>query len=300
MGRSPSSYDNNLKKGPWTPEEDQKLVHYINKNGHGRWRDLPALAGINRCGKSCRLRWTNYLNPNIKRGKLTEDEERLIINLHSVLGNKWAKIAAHLPGRTDNEIKNLWNTCIRKKLLLMGIDPMTHKPRTDLNHLLSLSQLLGSPWDNSFKFQVDYAAQVAKIQLLLQLMSTNMETVGQVPSPEAYRPDVGPNRCETEYQMLNGTSNPIIGANYLPPFTGTNIFEDSWACFDVQGGTSSLPALVSASPEDSTMDNNQVETEAMTDDSSIFEPLEKFMVEEARGSNWKDILEFTSFLFDDE
>nr|GEV57659.1 homeodomain-like protein [Tanacetum cinerariifolium] len=87
---------------------------------------------LQRCGKSCRLRWTNYLRPDIKRGKFSKEEEDLILHLHSVLGNKWSTIAARLPGRTDNEIKNYWNTHMKKKLLHMGIDPTTHQPRTDL------------------------------------------------------------------------------------------------------------------------------------------------------------------------
>ncbi|CAN1259241.1 Transcription factor MYB39 [Linum perenne] len=112
--------DEKVKKGPWTAEEDEKLVDFITNNGHTNWKSLPKLAGLNRCGKSCRLRWTNYLRPDIKRGKFSEDEERLIINLHSVLGNKWSRIATHMPGRTDNEIKNYYNTHIRKKLLQMA------------------------------------------------------------------------------------------------------------------------------------------------------------------------------------
>lgn len=79
-----------------------------------------------RCGKSCRLRWINYLRPDLKRGNFTEEEDELIIKLHSVLGNKWSLIAARLPGRTDNEIKNYWNTHIRRKLMSSGIDPTTH------------------------------------------------------------------------------------------------------------------------------------------------------------------------------
>ncbi|ESW30277.1 hypothetical protein PHAVU_002G139500 [Phaseolus vulgaris] len=186
MGRSPCREEiRGVKKGPWTPEEDEKLIDYISKHCHGSWRTLPKRAGLNRCGKSCRLRWTNYLRPDIKRGQFTEEDERVIINLHSVLGNKWSKIAAHLPGRTDNEIKNYWNTHIRKKLLKMGIDPETHKPRTDLNHLMSLSQLLGmsnlssvtsTTWgSNHLGLQPDIT-QLAKIQLLqnlLQLMNNN-------------------------------------------------------------------------------------------------------------------------------
>nr|WCC58501.1 MYB102 [Populus davidiana x Populus alba var. pyramidalis] len=141
MGRAPCCDKNGLKKGPWTPEEDQKLVDYIQKHGCGNWRTLPKNAGLQRCGKSCRLRWTNYLRPDIKRGRFSFEEEETIIQLHSIWGNKWSAIAARLPGRTDNEIKNYWNTHIRKRLLRMGIDPVTHSPRLDL---LDLSSILSS------------------------------------------------------------------------------------------------------------------------------------------------------------
>ncbi|KAF5777101.1 putative transcription factor MYB family [Helianthus annuus] len=131
-----------MKKGPWTPEEDQKLLSYIQQFGHGSWRSLPPKAGLKRCGKSCRLRWTNYLRPDIKRGKFTLEEERTIIQLHALLGNRWSTIAAHLPRRTDNEIKNHWNSHIKKRMTKMGIDPMTHKPNngtqnlgSNLNHM---------------------------------------------------------------------------------------------------------------------------------------------------------------------
>lgn len=120
-----------LKKGPWTPEEDQKLLAYIEEHGHGSWRALPAKAGLRRCGKSCRLRWTNYLRPDIKRGKFNLQEEQSIIRLHALLGNRWSAIATHLPKRTDNEIKNYWNTHLKKRLDKMGIDPVTHKPKAD-------------------------------------------------------------------------------------------------------------------------------------------------------------------------
>ncbi|XP_073290948.1 transcription factor MYB16-like [Primulina huaijiensis] len=120
-----------LKKGPWTREEDQKLLAYIAQHGHGSWRILPAKAGLQRCGKSCRLRWTNYLRPDIKRGKLSSQEEKTIIRLHALLGNRWSAIATHLPKRTDNEIKNYWNTRLKKRLSRMGIDPMTHKPKNN-------------------------------------------------------------------------------------------------------------------------------------------------------------------------
>ncbi|XP_062198441.1 transcription factor MYB20-like [Phragmites australis] len=128
MGRQPCCDKVGLKKGPWTAEEDQKLVSFLLTNGQCCWRAVPKLAGLLRCGKSCRLRWTNYLRPDLKRGLLSEEEERTVIDLHAQLGNRWSKIASHLPGRTDNEIKNHWNTHIKKKLRKMGIDPVTHKP----------------------------------------------------------------------------------------------------------------------------------------------------------------------------
>ncbi|KAJ4961155.1 hypothetical protein NE237_021065 [Protea cynaroides] len=128
MGRQPCCDKVGMKKGPWTAEEDRKLINFILTNGQCCWRAVPKLAGLLRCGKSCRLRWTNYLRPDLKRGLLSESEEQMVIDLHAALGNRWSKIAGHLPGRTDNEIKNHWNTHIKKKLKKMGIDPATHKP----------------------------------------------------------------------------------------------------------------------------------------------------------------------------
>ncbi|KAK4376246.1 hypothetical protein RND71_006923 [Anisodus tanguticus] len=116
MGRSPCCEKLGLKRGPWSKEEDDLLINCINKNGHPNWRALPKLAGLLRCGKSCRLRWTNYLRPDIKRGNFTPEEEDTIIKLHKVLGNRWSAIASRLPGRTDNEIKNIWHTRLKKKM----------------------------------------------------------------------------------------------------------------------------------------------------------------------------------------
>ncbi|KAE8716102.1 Transcription factor MYB28 [Hibiscus syriacus] len=112
-----------LKKGPWTPEEDQKLLSCIRQHGDGSWRSLPAKA-------------------DIKRGKFSLQEEQTIIQLHALLGNRWSVIASHLPKRTDNEIKNYWNTRLKKRLSSMGIDPLTHKPKTD-------SSSSGNPKDAS-------------------------------------------------------------------------------------------------------------------------------------------------------
>nr|AGO03571.1 MIXTA-like 7 [Erythranthe lewisii] len=147
MGRAPCCDKKGLKKGPWTPDEDEKLVDYINKHGHGSWRSLPKLAGLFRCGKSCRLRWNNYLRPDIIRGPFTPEEEKLVIQLHAILGNRWAAIASQLPGRTDNEIKNLWNTHLKKRLLQMGVDPQTHEPYSTLNGLTTTRHM--AQWESA-------------------------------------------------------------------------------------------------------------------------------------------------------
>ncbi|KAJ8427881.1 hypothetical protein Cgig2_008709 [Carnegiea gigantea] len=183
MGRAPCCDKNGLKKGPWTPEEDQKLIDYIQKHGYGNWRTLPKNAGLQRCGKSCRLRWTNYLRPDIKRGRFSFEEEETIIQLHSILGNKWSAIAARLPGRTDNEIKNYWNTHIRKRLLRMGIDPVTHSPRLDL---LDLSSILGNS----------------------SLYNTTASSQMNMPSLLGLQPMVNPDFLKLATSLLSSTQNP--------------------------------------------------------------------------------------------
>lgn len=104
-----------LKKGPWTTAEDAVLVEYVKRHGEGNWNSVQKNSGLSRCGKSCRLRWANHLRPNLKKGAFSPEEERLIVELHAKLGNKWARMAAQLPGRTDNEIKNYWNTRVKRR-----------------------------------------------------------------------------------------------------------------------------------------------------------------------------------------
>ncbi|KAK4843916.1 hypothetical protein QYF36_014280 [Acer negundo] len=104
------------KKGLWTVEEDKILTDYIRLHGIGKWNRVAKVTGLKRCGKSCRLRWINYLSPNVKRGNFSQEEDDLIIRLHNLLGNRWSLIAGRVPGRTDNQVKNHWNTHLSKKV----------------------------------------------------------------------------------------------------------------------------------------------------------------------------------------
>ncbi|KAJ1284838.1 hypothetical protein BS78_03G235600 [Paspalum vaginatum] len=120
MGRAPCCDKTSVKRGPWSPEEDELLRSYVQNHGTGgNWIALPHKAGLNRCGKSCRLRWLNYLRPDIKHGGYTEQEDRIICSLYNSIGSRWSIIASKLPGRTDNDVKNYWNTKLKKKALAM-------------------------------------------------------------------------------------------------------------------------------------------------------------------------------------
>ncbi|XP_010909695.1 uncharacterized protein [Elaeis guineensis] len=118
MGRAPCCDKANVKRGPWSPEEDAVLKNYIEKHGTvGNWIALPQKAGLKRCGKSCRLRWLNYLRPDIKHGGFTGEEDIAICTLYNKIGSRWSVIASKLRGRTDNDVKNYWNTKLKKKMI---------------------------------------------------------------------------------------------------------------------------------------------------------------------------------------
>ncbi|KAG1326937.1 transcription factor MYB36 [Cocos nucifera] len=151
MGRAPCCDKAIVKKGPWSPDEDAKLKAYIEEHGTGgNWIALPHKIGLNRCGKSCRLRWLNYLRPNIKHGGFSEEEDHIICSLYISIGSRWSIIAAQLPGRTDNDVKNYWHTKLKKKLVgrrrdrphschLSSTD--SKEPSNDIDHNKNLQSL---------------------------------------------------------------------------------------------------------------------------------------------------------------
>ncbi|KAL3526625.1 hypothetical protein ACH5RR_011281 [Cinchona calisaya] len=157
------------RKGPWTPEEDHLLTQYVSLHGEGRWSCVARSSGLNRSGKSCRLRWVNYLRPGLKRGHITPQEEGIIIELHALWGNKWSTIARYLPGRTDNEIKNYWRTHFKKRV----------KPSEKKDKRKFIKQKNNQQEDNSTSAKVSPQSDVTSDQNIQQeipsVLYSNME-----------------------------------------------------------------------------------------------------------------------------
>ncbi|KAK3123512.1 hypothetical protein QOZ80_8AG0632030 [Eleusine coracana subsp. coracana] len=189
MGRPPCCEKGGVKKGPWTPEEDLVLVSYVQEHGPGNWRAVPTNTGLMRCSKSCRLRWTNYLRPGIKRGNFTDQEEKLIIHLQALLGNRWAAIASYLPERTDNDIKNYWNTHLKKKLAKMGGAATTgESAAADAKTTRSAAAPKGQ-WERRLQTDIHTARQALRDALSLDPSSSSSPLAPPPPvKPESAAP----------------------------------------------------------------------------------------------------------------
>lgn len=226
MGHHSCCNQQKVKRGLWSPEEDEKLIAYITTHGYGCWSEVPEKAGLQRCGKSCRLRWINYLRPDIRRGRFSPEEEKLIISLHGAVGNRWAHIASHLPGRTDNEIKNYWNSWIKKKIRKPTSTPSSTKKPTTNHHSPFVypsnqvdfpkqptkdNLMFSSPNPNFFMFDTSTLLENEKGEIFQEIMGMD---ISQSPW------NINPQEAIQEVPMINyNNSFPtnMESNNYLPP-----------------------------------------------------------------------------------
>ncbi|XP_020110942.1 transcription factor MYB36-like [Ananas comosus] len=210
MGRAPCCDKANVKKGPWSPEEDAKLKAYIEEHGTGgNWIALPQKIGLKRCGKSCRLRWLNYLRPNIKHGGFSEEEDRIICSLYISIGSRWSIIAAQLPGRTDNDIKNYWNTRLKKKLLGKRRES-THSRSLPVNQERSEEGVTGN---NEGPSQTLSASALERMQLHMKLQGL-YSPFSFYNNPALWPPKLGAtNEIATNPTQQLSNCNAFVSAN---------------------------------------------------------------------------------------
>ncbi|CAL9138905.1 unnamed protein product [Musa acuminata var. zebrina] len=262
---SSSSYDRielgmELRRGPWTLEEDTLLIHYIACHGEGRWNLLARCSGLRRTGKSCRLRWLNYLKPDIKRGNLSAEEQLLIIELHAKWGNRWSRIAQHLPGRTDNEIKNYWRTRVQKQARQLKIDADSTTFRDAVRCYLmprlldrtGSSQAAPSSMDAvSISAATTAAADQAQQASLHDISDASMRYY-EPPGPEIRSPSSSP--CSTVLPRLPATVAEADVVTFDPFSSGYSMNDaydlDTW---DIALMSASLPSYAAS---DYTVCNN--------------------------------------------
>ncbi|GMI99528.1 myb domain protein 116 [Hibiscus trionum] len=244
-----------LRRGPWTLEEDSLLIRYVDRHGEGRWNLLAKRAGLRRTGKSCRLRWLNYLKPDVKRGNLTPQEQFLILELHSKWGNRWSKIAQHLPGRTDNEIKNYWRTRVQQQARHLKVDAnsaafrnvircywmpsLLQKMGTQVQNETSQRQALTMPEQNSDSEQCgnSYVSwsesmnNISKVSEFAEYQTTPFSVFGNngcntLASKDCYSYDNTTSFCDVETLNLAATS--ALAEGFPDPIGNCHLADNDW------------------------------------------------------------------------
>ncbi|KAG8367299.1 hypothetical protein BUALT_Bualt16G0057900 [Buddleja alternifolia] len=250
MGRAPCCDKSKVKRGPWSPEEDNTLKNYIHQYGTGgNWILLPQKAGLKRCGKSCRLRWLNYLRPNIKHGGFTEEEDNIILTLYHNIGSRWSVIASHLPERTDNDVKNYWNTKLKKKLLFSA--PPTNSSSS-------------SSTTTNFNYAPSSTASVETIYTVNPIFSVNNTMLPYLPVEDI-----------NSDQAILRAQTPLPGLTEITE-NGENIAYD-FGTFSSQEAVTSLRISPSFSVDDNASVSASWSTGLMPyDDLNAFQFLDKF------------------------